>query len=81
LDPSEFKDDWFEIVDNKYILKSDYYDEVFGEDADDIRLFEMTIEDDVYTIDFEMNAEGMIISAQIILKDINETVVELPVID
>jgi hypothetical protein len=77
IDPTEFKAKWFEKKGEKYILKSDYYDEVFGDDVT-VSLFEMIVSDDEVTIDYEMSSGGFVISGSILIKDINKTEVDLP---
>lgn len=81
IDPTKFKESWFEKDDGKYILKSEYYDEVFGEEATDVRLFELLIEDEEFTINFKINSDGFLVTGSILVKDIGKTNVNLPVIN
>lgn len=80
VDPTEFKDSWFEKEENKYVLKEEYYDEVLGTDVGEVKQFDMEIEDDKVIINYEVSSEGFVIKAVITITDINNTSIQLPTV-
>ena len=79
LETDNLEAEWFTKDDNIYTLKSEHYEDVFGEgDTSEITVYHVELLDNGLTITLEMETEEQTSTTILSYTDIGETVVELP---
>lgn len=79
VDVTVFDEELFTIEEDKYILKEEYYTTLFDEEtAEQLRSFELVFTDDGLKINYRLSIQGVIINAEMIVNNLNQTTVELP---